>query len=228
MNMGHLMKLELKKVHFKKYILLSALMIVLSMYFIFVALHDSSDIVRTYENTFRIVEMIFAFVFIVFFAVLNSALVISEYNNRTILLMFTYPVDKKKVILSKLLVVTIFIAASMLVGYVLCGMFIIGADSWFDLLAGEVTVAVLTEWAVRAAVTVIVFICLGLWTFAVGMMRKSVAATIVSSLAFIFLRQIVITADAGQKENVWVVLATVGITAAAVRYIFSKKIMELD
>lgn len=227
-TMERFMKLELKKVPFRKYILLSALIIILSMYFVFVALYDSSGIARTYDNTFRTVEMIFAFVFIVFFSVLISALVISEYNNRTILLMFTYPVDKKKVILSKLLVVTLFIIVSMTVGYVFCGLFIVGIDRRFDLLEGEFTAAVLGDWIIQAAVTLIVFVCLGLWTFAAGMVKKSVAVTIVSSLVFIFLRQIVITASEDQRESIWVVLATVGITAAVMWYTFSKKITELD
>lgn len=226
--MERLMKLELKKVHFGKYILLSALMIVLSMYFVFVALYDSSGTARTYDNTFRTVEMIFAFVFIIFFAVLVSALVISEYNNRTILLMFTYPVDKKKVILSKLLVVMLFITASMIVGYVFCGLFIVGIDRRFDLLEGEFTVAVFRNWIIQAAVTLLVFDCLGLWTFAAGMVKKSVTVTIVSSMVFIFLRQIVITASENQRESIGVVLVTVGITAAVMWYTFSKKIMELD
>lgn len=225
--MERLMKLELKKVHFGKYILLSALMIVLSMYFVFVALYDSSGTARTYDNTFRTVEMIFAFVFIIFFAVLVSALVISEYNNRTILLMFTYPVDKKKVILSKLLVVTLFITASMIVGYVFCALFIVGIDRRFDLLEGEFTVAVFRNWIIQAAVTLLVFDCLGLWTFAAGMVKKSVTVTIVSSMVFIFLRQIVITASENQRESIGVVLVTVGITAAVMWYTFSKKIMEL-
>lgn len=227
-EMGHLIKLELKKIHFRNYILFSALLIVLSMYFVFVALHDSSGISRTFENTFRTVEMIFAFVFVIFFAVLNSALIISEYNNRTILLMFTYPVDKKKVIVSKLLVITLFIAVSMVIGYIFSGLFIAGLDGRFDLLEGEFGADILGRWILRAAVTVIVFSCLGLWTFAAGMVKKSVAATIVSSVLFIFLRQIVITADGSQQEGVWVVLITIGITAAAMWYVFTKKIIELE
>ena len=226
--MEHLMKLELKKVRFKNYILLSALMIVLSMFFVFVELNDTSVGVRTFDNTFRTVEMIFAFVFIMLFSILNSALVIGEYNNRTILLMFTYPVGKKKVIASKLLMITIFITVSMIVGYVLCSFFIVEIDRRFDLLDGEFTMDVLGGWISRAAVTVIVFCCLGLWTFAVGMIKKSVAATIVSSVVFIFLRQVVIASSESQQENIWVVSMTAGITVAAIWYVFVKKITELD
>ena len=70
--MERLMKLELKKIHFRKYILLSALMIALSMYFVLAELLGSSGIIRTFDNTFRSVEMIFAFEFIILFAVLNQ------------------------------------------------------------------------------------------------------------------------------------------------------------
>lgn len=226
--MEHLMKLELKKVHFKNYILLSALMIALSMFFVFVSLNDTSEHVRTYENTFRTVEMIFAFTFIILFSALNSVLVISEYNNRTILLMFTYPVDKKKVIVAKILIISLFISVSMIVGYILCSFFIVWIDRRFDLLEGEFSASVLKGWMLRAIVTIIVFCCLGLWTLAAGMIRKSVVVTVVSSVVFIFLRQIVIASSKSQQENIWVVLFTAGITAAAMWYMFAKKITELD
>ena len=226
--MERLIKLELKKTHFRNYILLSALLIALSMFFVFGELNDTSDHVRTYDNTFRTVEMIFAFEFIILFSVLNSVLVISEYNNRTILLMFTYPVDKKKVITAKLLVISLFISVSMIVGYVLCSLFIVGIDRRFDLLEGEFSTAVLKGWALRAAVTIVVFCCLGLWTFAAGMVRKSVVVTVVSSVVFIILRQAVIVSIPGQQENVRVVLITAGITAAAVWYTFKRKVLELD
>ena len=41
--MAHLMKLELKKIHFLRYIFISIAAIILSMFFVFVALNDTSD-----------------------------------------------------------------------------------------------------------------------------------------------------------------------------------------
>ena len=184
--MMHLMRLELKKIHFKKYIFFSALAIVLSMYFVFVSLYDTSEHVRTFENTFQTVELIFAFIFVIFFSVLNAAIVISEYNNKTILSMFTYPIDKKKMVTAKLLLITIFMAVSMLIGYAACSLFIIGIDKRFDLLDGEFSFTVLENLIYGTLATTIVFCCLGLWTFAVGMIKKSVSMTIVSSMIFIF------------------------------------------
>lgn len=226
--MIHLMRLELKKIHFKKYIFLSILAIVLSMYFVFVSLYDTSGHIRTFENTFRTVEMIFAFVFVIFFSVLNAAIVISEYNNKTILLMFTYPVDKIKMITAKLLLITAFMAASILAGYVIDSLFLIGIDIRFDLFDEDFSITILKNWIYRALATMIVFCCLGLWTFAVGMIKKSVSMTIVSSMIFIFLRQVVITAGERQQESVGLVLIIVAITAAVMHYIFKMKIRQLE
>lgn len=226
--MTHLMRLELKKIHFKKYIFFSVLTIILSMYFVFVSLYDTSEHVRTFENTFRTVEMIFAFIFVIFFSVLNAAIVISEYNNKTILLMFTYPVVKKKMVTAKLLLITVFMAVSMLAGYAACSLFIIGIDKRFDLLDGDFSFMVLENWIYGALATTVVFCCLGLWTFAVGMIKKSVSMTIVSSMIFIFLRQVVMTAGESHQESGGLVLIAVAITAAALGYIFRKKITQLD
>ncbi len=228
MTMEHLIRLERKKVPFGYYIMLSALAILLGMFFLLVSLTDSSDAVRDFDNAFRSAEMIFAFIFIVFFAVLNGALIISEYNNRTILLMFTYPVPKRKMIAAKLVLITLFVAASLAAGYTCCGLFLIGIDWKFDLLADTFSGAVLCYFVVRSVTTIVVFCCLGLWTFAAGMCRKSVTMTIVSSLLFIFLRQLVISSCKEPRESPGVVLITVAITAAALWYTFRNKITQLD
>lgn len=226
--MAHLMKLELKKLPYGRYILLAALAILLSMYFVLVALYDTSDGVYTFENTFRVVEMIFAFVFILFFAVLNVSLVISEYSNKTILLMFTYPVDRKKLIAAKLLLTTLFIATSMAVGYILCGAFLVGLDRRYDLLAGEFSPQLLQSWLAEGAATVVVFCCLGLWTFAAGMLKKSATVTLVSAVGCVLFRQLVITAGENNRETAGFVLFMLAATAAVLWYTFAKSITRLD
>ena len=142
--------------------------------------------------------------------------------------MFTYPVDKKKMVTAKLLLITVFMAVSMLIGYAVCSLFIVGIDKRFDLLDGDFSFMVFENWIYGALATTVVFCCLGLWTFAMGMIKKSVSMTIVSSMIFIFLRQVVITAGESHQESGGLVLITVAITAAALWYIFRKKITQLD
>lgn len=226
--MLRLMKLELKKLHFLRYICISIAAILLSMFFVFVALNDTSDSTYTFDASFRAIQLIFAFVYVIFFAVLVAAMIISEYNNKTILLMFTYPVDRKKLIVSKLLVITLFMVVSILFGYLCCSLFIVGVDWKLNLVAGEFSLDVLRNWLIASLLSTTTFCCLGLWSFAVGMIKKSVTMTLVSSIIFIYLRQIVIAASENYQENIWVVLAAILITLISLRYTFTKKIMQID
>lgn len=226
--MAHFMKLELKKIHFKNYIFISVLSILMTMFFTYVSLNDTSFQAHTFEDTFRTVTMVFAFIFIIFFSVLNVSIVINEYTNKTIFLMFSYPVEKKKILAAKLLVITGFIALSLLVGYVFCFLFILGIDQQLDLIAGDFSPSFLADFVKSAVYAAIVFCCLGLWTFALGMIKKSATVTIVSSVVFIFLRQIVITSLETPQETFPLVLVTVGLTAVFLWFTFERNIGQLD
>ena len=226
--MTHLIRLELKKIHPWRYLLISAAGILCSMFFVFVALHDSSACARTYDEAFRTMQMIFAFLFVIFFSVMNAAVIIGEYNHGTIRLMFTYPLDKKKLIAAKLVLITAFIALSILAGYLICGLFILDLGREPGLFAGPFTPEVITGQLSAALMSTVVFCCLGLLTFAVGMIKKSVSATIVSAMFFIFLRQLVIASMPEPKENLMIVLAAVCITAAALLRTFARNVTGLD
>lgn len=226
--MAHLIKLEFRKLPFMRYLLISAFLMLLGMFFVFVASNDSSAGRHTYGDAFRTVEMIFLILYVIFFAVLNVAMVLSEYSSRTILLMFTYPIDKRKLILAKLVIITGFIAASMLLGYVLCGSFIVLLDSRFDMIQGDFSREILAGWLWGAAATTIVFCCLGLLSFAAGMIKKSPTVAFVSSVILIFLRQAAVTADGSGEESAYLVLAALAVTAAALWYVFSRKITQLE
>lgn len=64
--MAHLLRLELKKIRLRNYIFIVLAAILFGMFFITVALHDSSESAHTFPEAFRVVEMIFAFVFVIF------------------------------------------------------------------------------------------------------------------------------------------------------------------
>lgn len=79
--MTHLMRLELKKVGLKKYVIFSMIGIFISMYFLFVGLNDSSTIKSNYETAFSTVGMIFCVYYITLFSVLVATYIINEYNH---------------------------------------------------------------------------------------------------------------------------------------------------
>ena len=60
------------------------------------------------------------------------------------------------------------------------------------------------------------------------MLRKSVTVTIVSSMLFILLRQLVIASGREPRESPGVVLVAAMITAVSLWFTFRRKITELE
>lgn len=230
--MIHLIKLELKKNRIRKYVIISAFLILFSVLFITVSLIDSAtDPTQnkdTFDNIFRLIEVLLPFIYIVFYGVLVSTIIIKEYNVRTILIMFSYPVDRKKIIGAKLLMISSFIALSLMAGYFLCCGYVIGADYFFDLLADQFHNDYLISWILRMLITTIVCVCIGLLTFVVGMINKSVPFTMVCSLLFIFLRQIALTSSYGYTENLLQTLIIIVITVICLYHSLSYKMNQIE
>ena len=120
--MVHLFKLELKKFKTGQKTIFSLTAIIFSILFITVSLVDSmtdpAQTKDTFDSTFLVIGLLMSFVFLVYSSVLTSSLVISEYNQRTITILFSYPLNKKHLIAVKMILITIFTALSMFVGYV--------------------------------------------------------------------------------------------------------------
>lgn len=65
---------------------------------------EGKDTFQTIDETFLVIGTFVRAVFIIFGAVLISKLIISEFKNKTILVMFTYPINRKKLLAAKLLI----------------------------------------------------------------------------------------------------------------------------
>ena len=78
-----------------------------------------------------------------------------------------------------------------------------------------------------AVTTVVVCTVLSLWPFIIGMVRKSVPATIVTSLIVIVFRQVIITKNPTNQESLLQVLLVVAVTAVFTALVFKKKVPEL-
>lgn len=230
--MIHLMKLELKKNKITKYFFISAFLILFSILFITISLIDSAtdpaQTKDTFSNTFQMIEVLLSFIYIVFYGVLVSAIIIKEYNARTILIMFSYPVDRKKLIGAKLFMISGFIALSLVADYLLCCGYVIGADYFFDLLTGDFNNTYLINWILRMLMATIICICVGLLTFVAGIMKKSVSLTIVCSIVFIFIRQIALSSAYGYTENLLQSLIITAVTAICLYYSLNYKINQIE
>lgn len=229
--MAHLIKLELKKFGITRNIIVTLAAILFSILFITVSLVDSmkdpEQTKDTFESTFLVIGLLMSFIFIVYSSVLTARLIIGEYNQRTITIMFSYPLNRRQLIASKLIIIMVYTAISITIGYICCSGYIILADKYFDMLDGVFQISFLQIWIPMAVITVIVCTILSLWPFIIGMIRKSVPATIVTSLFVIGFRQVIISKNATNQESWLQILLVVVITFATALFIFKKKVSEL-
>lgn len=229
--MAHLLKLELKKFRITRNIVFTFVAILFSILFMTVSLVDSMTDPKqtkdTFESMFTVVGLLMSFIFLVYSSVLTARLVIGEYNQGTITIMFSYPLNRKNLIASKLIIIMAYTAISMVVGYLLCTVYLIVADRTFDMLEGAFQLSMLQTWIPTAVITIVVCTILSLWPFIIGMIRKSVPATIVTSLIVIVFRQVIITKNTTNQESILQILLVAIVTLVAALFIFKKKVPEL-
>ncbi|MBU5314373.1 ABC transporter permease [Tissierella carlieri] len=230
--MMQLMRLELKKYKLQYHIIGVIIAILLIMAFITISLVDSmtdpTQTKDTYESTFMAINLLITVIFLVYSSVLISKIVISEYNNKTIMILFCYPVSRKKLMITKLLMVSIFTIIAMTISYLCCTLYLIVMDYYFDMVQGTFNRSYLNPYILEAVTSIVMSGVLSLIPFIIGMQKKSVPITIVSSLLVIFLRQVIITKNMEYRETLPQLIIVVILTLIAIKYTFYKKVNELD
>lgn len=230
-DMAHLLKLEMKKFRLLHNILFTLAAVLFSILFITVSLVDSmtdpSQTKDSFESTFLVIGLLMSFIFLVYSSVLTSRLVIREYEQKTITILFSYPLNRKQLIISKMVIIMAYTAISMTVGYICCSAYIILADKFFNMVAGSFKLYFLQTWIPTALITVAVCTILSLWPFIIGMIHKSVPAAIVTSLVAIVLRQLMITKNPTNQASLLQILLTAAVTFLFSFLIFRKKVSEL-
>lgn len=186
--MFELIKLEWKKNRIIKYIRNAAIMTVILLVFI-VAMagelaEDTSMAAYGRSAVNASVDLFVNMCYIVFAGVMLASFVVGAYEKRTINLMFSYPISRKKILLSKIFAVWIFnfigMIASKVIAYAILLMMKVPSDTiqftslsfWLDILMGS------------AAMVSVTFIAL-----LVGLKMKSTKATIITSVILVCLTQ---------------------------------------
>ena len=186
-----LIRLEMVKNNASKYALYAVTAILsltaLLMGTVFFLEFDDPEIAAGVIGASFFVETMTSSVFLILTAVMHSAFTINAYKNKTIDLMFSYPIKRGKILASKILAVLIFNFVSIIIAQVIIygGIYIashylqpsIRID--FDILNVTFYVSVI----LKSVMT----ICISLIALFVGMISKSPAATIVASFFLVVL-----------------------------------------
>ncbi|CAG9611496.1 hypothetical protein BACCIP111899_00666 [Bacillus rhizoplanae] len=184
--MLQLMKLEMKKFKFGWYVkgALIANIIITALFISMNYIQEvEKDVIMTNsEEAFLLIGAMVRATFIVFAAVLLAQLVIEEYKNKTIMLMFSYPIKRKKIIASKLAIIAILTFITIWLSNIVITGAVFLLQGYFSFISYSIT---FTEW-MQQAITMIPFAVAAAGTSLIplyfGMRKHSVPITIVSSL----------------------------------------------
>ncbi len=224
-----LIRLEMRKnkINLLRAVLITDLVILFFMILIaFTGIDDTGEFI-TYADVFDGVHIFVKITFLIFGSVLISKLVIDEYKNNTVTLLFMYPIPRKKLMAAKLIIVSLFILITVFVSNVLISAALVGFNHYIkDAITGEVTLKLITSQITMAASDAVYSAGIGLIPLFFGLRKKSVPATIVSAI----LIASALSSDFGQFRlgNQVGVSLFLGLVGVAVAYLSIRKIEHQD
>ncbi len=135
------------------------------------------------------IELFTSISFLVFTGVMLSSFIVSAYKNKTMNLMFSYPIRRQRILISQMLAVWIFnFTALVLTKLLLYGCIMMGSRFMVSSFPIDFDMTGL-EFYVQLIVKSVVIVTMGFIALFIGMAMKSSKATIVSSFLLIFLTQ---------------------------------------
>lgn len=193
-----LMKMEWKKNHIGKYVIKSIVVAAFLLLFLYALAYmgiandpetgvpdvaEGNDMISAFIETFAGMS------FLIMGGVMQASFIVGAYRNGTMSLMFSYPIKRRKIIVSQMLAVWIFdFLALVVTKLLLYGSILVGAcfmTSSFPIDYNMADPVFYLQMVVNSAVTVSVTLI----ALFVGMMMRSTKATIVASFVLVFLTQ---------------------------------------
>lgn len=181
--MLHLMKLEFKKWKVSSLIISIFITLVITILLVLPPLYfDTASAPKDAINLLQAVDSIIRVSFIIFSGVILARYVTDEYADRTMQLMFTYPISRKKILISKLILVIGITFISILATRVIMYSLISGIDSVSPFLAVRMTDGLTGTYLTYSTVYDLAASALCLIALYFGMWRKSSKVTIITAI----------------------------------------------
>lgn len=187
--MFKLMKLEMKKFkvagYIKGAIIANLVIIGIMIAGILISKSEGDLILNNYNFAFQMVDSSVKATFIIFASVLLSKLIIEEYKNGTMTLLFMYPINRKKLIVAKLIIVLIFTFVAIFLSNIFIDGILIAINSFTNFIPDEITKEILSNAIISINTSAVTSAFMSLIPLYFGMRKKSVPTTIISSILIV-------------------------------------------
>jgi len=184
-----LIRLELKKNKFRGHwlgILIANLVIMglVALMYVDPGMEEESAM-HTYADALFFIDTLVRGTFIIYASVLPAKFVIEEYKNKTISLMFTYPINRKKLMAAKLIIVFVWTLLVIILSNAVLGGALLAVNHYGGRIPGTPEIGELVEISLRTLLNAVAAAGLSLIPLLVGMWKKSVPGTIVTAVLIV-------------------------------------------
>lgn len=231
--MMNLIKLELKKNNIRTYIT-AALWITVAMIgfvYLFAAMPhiETGDPDMTefssYASIVSASVIINTAAFCVLSAVIHARFVIEEYHGSRAIQLFSYPVNRKKLFLSKIVLISVCTMAGLIISNLVIFSVFLGTEAIFPLVGDHISPALIAQLLLLTLIAAILSAAIGVISMTIGFHKKSSAAAIVSSIVLI---AVISSAASNLGVSMAVIMAVVLLIAVFLIKVQMKKVQCME
>lgn len=190
--MWQLMKLELRKAKLGWYIrgAIIANLLIACFFVVFMGFIETMEgevPFTSIDEAFIVIGALVRATFIIFASVLIVRIIIEEYKNKTISILFTYPIQRKKIFTAKLGIIGFLTFFVTLLTNIFVAFVFLAFNAKYHFVQGDVTLDLLVNQGLSMITFAIAIAGTSFIPLYFGMKKKSVPATIISSIFIVFL-----------------------------------------
>ena len=216
--MKTLIRLELKKNNINTYILADIIIAITMIGFLF--LFAYAPLIEPNDKDMA--------VFCVMSAVMYCRFVIEDYSGKRPILLFSYPVSRKKVVLSKLLIVCGFTIISMVICNFIVFLIFGITENFIHLVGNNFTVSIISNIVENTILMSAIAATIGVIAVGIGFIKKSVPTTIISAVLLASLMCNIVVNANPNRAAMYVLAAAMVMIGILCSIFLMKKINKME
>ncbi len=228
--MKKFIKLELKRTDFHAYVLATFIIALIMLGFLYLFAYvpklepNDADIVifTEYKTLIPLYSVLNMAIFCVLAAVIYTKLIIEEYSGKRSILLFSYPVSRKKIMLSKLCIVYCFTLISMATSNIIIFCIFGTTEKIMPLVHEHFTFSIMLQAIETTLIMSFIAASIGVIAVGIGFIKKSVPVTIISAVIMASLMCNIVLSATSSKIILYILMVSV----LCISLIFSANLMK--
>lgn len=234
--MKTLIRLELRRTNFRTYVISALIIAVIMLGFLYLfayaSMLETNDadmkIFSGYENLIPLYGVLNMTVFCVLAAVIYSKIIIEEYSGKRPILLFSYPINRKKIMLSKLCIVFVFTVIAMFISNFLIFIIFGVSEKFLHLVSGDFTYSIMFQAIETTLIMSLSAASIGIIAVGIGFIKKSVPTTIVSAVLIASLMCNIVANTTSSKIAMYIFVAVMILIGIMFSAILMKKVEVME